>query len=646
MFVPESTHASISPQHPDDFHSRGQPSSSFWADNASASVDPARHSRHLIYTPSSLSRQSSSASLAPQMSNVSLIDTVEDAPMLAERDHRHMLDLHRLSRAVSLAVDATHAIGDSSEQRHHAALRAQSRNDNWDLRDPWYFPWKNDMASPVPYMDEPESDRTIPIHAGCVLPPSSLAVSPLNSVTAECGASSTRSTTSNESTNTSSRISQLLRLPQNCAAGAASFLRQVTRRQPNQEKSSDFRPSDEPNVAISTPSAAGEARQREQEHKDSDLSLALYVSSVNFMLSALKPESAERVSERHRTEMRITLMEALHKLESTAPRTSSHQASKRVEEEETAVKSEIMGLRRELQAALSSLVPSSSSDPHTVHHVHTHTLAPGTAPIFAEVHGGQGQSMPQADLPVQVGWRRRMVSAIAWGATNMGLAASARAVEATARAVGWALPADHERYIQVVSPSTSESVASATSAPVTQEHKAADNATFASQLMTGAFRMVAGAAAAANERHSNHEVGSRASQLRSWLTEQIPGEAPRSRVEEELVQTAAQLGRAIRRSQLPTQLALLDNHLLVLMSVLNSKYALRQRTVDFVVNTLSTTLRLVRSHEWHVCAARALIAGLEAAIAAVRAYREVGEEHHSSTAPRLCAPPDYARAVA
>lgn len=379
------------------------------------------------------------------------------------------LDLRRLDRAVNLAVDAAQA-ADENEARRQNRMRTRSRQGQVAPTGTLGSTWNDGIpaSSSMPgYLPADGLGFSLPDMPDGGLPFGSSDAPPVFDDDLPTGlGSSLESETSigtGPAANVRARIGRFLSLPRSSAAGAAMLLR---------------------NYAYG-PTAPSEeelaAREEEAERRqDAELSLDLYISSLGYLLSALPPKEAMGVSEKHRAEMKATLLEALRKLESSSPGGSSMagsympqtaaEGSPRVSTEAVSMQAELAALRNDLRTALATIstpnavVPSSSSGgPATggisqvVHHVHTHTVAPGMYPALGSVPGQEclqhnlpvnriedlpsdGQTSPQPPSPPPASWRRRVVSSVTWGAIDAGLAFTAGAVHLTARAVSWAIP--------------------------------------------------------------------------------------------------------------------------------------------------------------------------------------------------------------
>lgn len=421
-------------------------------------------------------------------------------PMMASVQRESLpvptLDLRRLDQAVSLAVDAAQT-ADENEARRQCRSRARSRQTNADADAPdaiWNEAFPSSQFTPD-YIQDGGMTYQLPMPERSDLADPTLAAPgpPIfdDDPPAALGSSlgSDVSTGTTRARDVRSRIGRFLSLPRDSAAGAATLLRNYA-----------YGPALPTEEELAARAADEEEIERRQ---DAELSLDLYISSLSFLLSALPPKEAMGVSEKHRSEMRATLMEALRKLETSGPVGTAVAASnsalssfssgpgapvdtgtREPSAEALAMHAELAALRSDLQTALNTIAPqvsaggnksSTSGTPRrgntyastpTVHHIHTHTVSPDVLPPYnfgqtghilgaGAPYGSLGtnrtENIPaddtssppatqQPSISGRPGWSRRVVNSVTWGAVDAGLALSAGAVHLTAKAVSWALP--------------------------------------------------------------------------------------------------------------------------------------------------------------------------------------------------------------
>lgn len=659
------------------------------------------------------------------------------------------LDLRRLDQAVSLAQDAANA-ADENEARWQSRPRARSRPSNTPTPAYSGARWNNGAfasSQSVPnflgdedglefYLSSSDALDNDLHDARSELPPVFDDDIPATTLGSSVGSDASGATGAGPVTNVRSRIGRFLSLPRISAAGAATLLRNYT-------------------YGAAAPTEAElVAREEAERRHDAELTLDLYISSLGYLLSALPPKEAIGVSEKHRAEMRATLREALNKFEASDQVDSAVAAfnasgsSGEPSAEAATMQSELAALRQDLQNALASVTQpqpgvvinnsnasaavgsswnndygNGSPHPHVVHHIHTHTVAPGMQPTIDRtgqvVSDGlisstnRIEDLPSSDgkssLPSHVssdapqpGWRRRAISSVTWGTVDAGLALSAGAVNLVSRAVssvaaklgGTDTSPAVESEASSDGPEVDELLGQETPTPTlatplpqpsVQEqasNKAQQNLTQSQWVM--AIQVVSSAVQALTAAESPpksqpvaepdtpifgirsepadpvyesdalvaREVPAKsapeavpmarpwpvsavvsavstASSVGGWVAQrarffsrvdhsQLNGAA----LEEQVIRVAADLGRAVKRSALPNQIGQLIARLGRLLQALDQQYTLREKTTKLALKNVAAALRLARTYQLHVFAARAMAASVEAVIAAIEAYRD------------------------
>lgn len=723
----------------------------------------------------SLPRRPASAQLVRSRGTTTALSSVPDPVPVPT------LDLRRLDQAVKLAQDAANAVNENEARWQTCSHRTRSYQSHdtptaAPLNTGWTGALSSSQAVPTNFLGTqdglgfylPSSSSSDALqdelhnHHSPELPPVFDDDVPATTLGSSVGSDASGASGAGPVTNVRSRIGRFLSLPRNSAAGAATLLRNYAY--------GAAAPTEAELVAREVDEQEAERRQ------DAELTLDLYISSLGYLLSALPPKEAMGVSEKHRAEMRTTLMKALNKFEasdqqigsavaaSSPAATGSSSSGRDPSTEAATMQSELAALRKDLQNALATVtqpapgvvinnsnapaaVASSWNNgygdggPHVVHHIHTHTVAPGMQPTFdrtgqvvsdglvpslnriedlpsySDSNSSRSSSQAGSDAP-QSGWRRRTISSVTWGTVDAGLALSAGAVYLASRAVssvvtklGGTDPNALEMHSETSAssdhgPEIDEVLGHETPTPLPQPRPQPQPATHGAQAQTQpskaqqnltqsqwdlAIQVVSSAVQAltapgsppksqpavatpdtptfrfrpeppteppeavyesdalvarpvsAPESASSDSVPmprawpvsavttavSTASSLGGWVAQrtrtlsrvdasQLNGAA----LEEQVIHVATDLARAIKRSALPNQIGQLIARLGRLLQALDQRYTLRDKTTKLALKNVAAALRLARTYQLHVFAARALAASVEAIVAGIEAYRD------------------------
>lgn len=102
-----------------------------------------------------------------------------------------------------------------------------------------------------------------------------------------------------------------------------------------------------------------------------------------------------------------------------------------------------------------------------------------------------------------------------------------------------------------------------------------------------------------------------------------------------LVVLSTTLARSVKRSPLPTQVRALTSQTIAFAQAVDRRFEIRRRSVNVALRKTSEVLAYVRRNDLHVRAVRLAWSVVEAGVAAVEAYRDEEEWHDANERPKL-----------
>ncbi|KAN0061759.1 hypothetical protein ACQY0O_005751 [Thecaphora frezii] len=368
---------------------------------------------------------------------------------------------------------------------------------------------------------------------------------------------------------------------------------------------------------------AEEADDDVESEEDLSFSLDLYISSLSYLISAISEREAAGLGEKQRNDMRQQLEEGMGKLGFDV----------RAELQKTEA------MRRELDLEREKASLRERQGPLIVHH-HYHTnVGPGvfSQGVFTRAHAAAKASGTTTSFAGKIG------SSV----LDIGLTLGAGAISALSSNLSAIAPRLTPAPAEEISPKitdlgTGEDLASSQASPSSestgcrigwaraggQNSKQWELAVaFASSAANALASSLWSIVRAESERSDGDKASApafdgedEAAALDAAKVEHVY-KAEMS-AEDRLILLSASLARALKRSPLPSQLYQLLGQIASLLAALDRRFSLTERGTQMAIRQTSLALRFIRKHDLHVKAVRVMWAAVEAAVAALEAYRD------------------------
>lgn len=353
-------------------------------------------------------------------------------------------------------------------------------------------------------------------------------------------------------------------------------------------------------------------------------SMDLYISSLGYLLSALRPEDAIALSQEQREQLVSRLHQALEQLGENVGSST-----------ETMTQNEEFFYRQVKQnlALLDSKSPSQNSTveqwnrPSMQYSHFNDSWDPSLAATIARTDEKRGR--PQSTV----------AGTVAFTAFDFGLSVGASLVTAASRSIERLLPSLEAGEVSVASSDVirqHEDNPQQTSVDPMQTSRHERDGARKDALLTGAqwdlTRTLAGSIASTlynqlalvaspRDCRGEHAVATRDRNSNALVAANVlaKGEGDPA---ERLILMSTTLARSIKRSPLPSQVHTLASQMVALAGAIDRRYSLRKRSADVALRKTGEALSYVRRNDLHVKAVRVAWSIVEASVAAAEAYRD------------------------